>query len=281
MPHVSDVRSTSHDRHDPMLVAALAADDLAGTDRDQAIALTRSCAECATLHDDLGALARATAAAPPPVSTRPRDFRLTPADAARLRPSGWRRLVAAASSSRVIFSRPLGAGLATLGLVGLLVGNVPLSVGFGSAASAPVTVSGAGAPAAPAASMARAESAGDAAASGSSGEGLVAAPVPVASSATAAGAGPASAAASGAPSRAGGNFGSAGGSGLPDQIQPVPIAVTPDKNLASEQTAGDRSALTGTVAGEPFRPLNLLFAFALVVGIGLLLASRFRGRRPA
>ena len=46
MPHVSDVRSTSHDRHDPMLVAALAADDLAGAERDQAIALTRTCADC-------------------------------------------------------------------------------------------------------------------------------------------------------------------------------------------------------------------------------------------
>ena len=65
MPHVSDVRATSHDRHDPMLVAALAAGDLAANDRDQAIALTRSCAECATLHDDLLALARATASAPP------------------------------------------------------------------------------------------------------------------------------------------------------------------------------------------------------------------------
>ena len=48
MPHVSEVRATDHDRHDTMLVAALAAGDLAGTERDQAIALTASCAECAT-----------------------------------------------------------------------------------------------------------------------------------------------------------------------------------------------------------------------------------------
>src|SRR5260221_10899224 len=113
MPHVSDVRSTSHDRHDPMLVAALAAGDLAADDRDQAIALTRACADCATLRDDLLALARATAAAAPPVAHRPRDFQLTPADAARLRPSGWRRLVGALSMSRSAVTRPLGVGLAT------------------------------------------------------------------------------------------------------------------------------------------------------------------------
>src|SRR5258706_14901429 len=117
MSQDSDVRSTSHDRHDPMLVAALAADDLAGADRDRAIALTRSCAECATLHDDLLALARATAAAPPPIATRPRDFTLTLGDAARLRPNGWQRLVAAGSTPRSVVSRPLGVGLWSIGEV--------------------------------------------------------------------------------------------------------------------------------------------------------------------
>ena len=87
MPHVSEVRATDHDRHDPMLVAALAAGDLAGTDRDQAIALTASCAECAALHDDLVAIARATASVPPPIRAPARDFRLTPEQAASLRPS--------------------------------------------------------------------------------------------------------------------------------------------------------------------------------------------------
>ena len=35
MPHVSEVHPTSHDRHDPMLVAALAAGEVAGG-REQA-----------------------------------------------------------------------------------------------------------------------------------------------------------------------------------------------------------------------------------------------------
>ena len=65
MPNQADVRATSHARHDTLLVAALAAGDLAGTDRDHATELIETCADCATLHDDLVAIARATASAPP------------------------------------------------------------------------------------------------------------------------------------------------------------------------------------------------------------------------
>src|SRR5207249_3152736 len=94
MPHVSDVHPTSHDRHDLMLVAALAAGDLAGIDRDQAIALIRTCGDCAQLRDDLRAIARATATAPPPIPAPSRDYRVTPSDARRLRPAVWRRVAA-------------------------------------------------------------------------------------------------------------------------------------------------------------------------------------------
>jgi hypothetical protein len=274
MPHVSDVRVTSHDRHDPMLVAALAADDLAGTDRDQAIALTRGCADCATLHEDLRALARATASAPPPIATRPRDFRLTPADAAHLRPSGWRRLVAAASSSRTIFSRPLGAGLATIGLVGLLIGNVQLggnSAGAAGAPSAAQSVTSAAGPAAAASSSNR-ELSGLAVPSGSSGDssvGLFPAAAP----------GPSMAAASAAPTRAGAAFGSAASSGLPDEIRANPLGVVPGKAAASQPATGDASALNESLGNEPLRPLNLLFGAAVIVGIGLLVGSFIRNRR--
>ncbi len=137
MPHVRDVAPTSHDRHDPMLVAALAAGDLAGTERDQAIALTGSCAECATLHADLVAIAHATASVPPPISAPSRDYRLTADRAASLRRTGWRRLVPA-GLERSSLTRPVGVALATFGLVGLLVGTIPLNFGaLGSAASAP------------------------------------------------------------------------------------------------------------------------------------------------
>jgi hypothetical protein len=130
MPHVSE----HHAQHDPLLVASLAAGDLAGADRDHANAQISACAECATLHADLIAIARATAALPPAVA--PRDFRLSPEQAAALRPVGWRRLVAAIGGSRPLLSRQLGIGLATIGIAGLLVSTLP-GIQLGGTAAAP------------------------------------------------------------------------------------------------------------------------------------------------
>ena len=95
-----------------------------------------SCAECARLHDDVIAIARATQALPPAVRTR--DFQISPEQAARLRPGGWRRFVAAFAAPGSIFSKQLGVGMATLGIVGLLLsslGSISLG-GLGGAASA-------------------------------------------------------------------------------------------------------------------------------------------------
>ena len=270
MSHDSDVRSTSHDRHDPMLVAALAADDLAGADRDQALALTRSCSDCTTLHDDLLAVARATAAVPPPFTTRPRDFQLTPADAARLRPGGWRRFVAALANSGSFRSRPLGVGLATLGLVGLLVGNVQLGIGSGSASQAMTQADRAAE--APAASAGTLDVAGEAFSSSAT-----PAPVPDPAAAPAASVAPASASGSG-------NFGAALPSGAPEAIRGGPIAANPTGGKAATTTEEPTSVAPSSrdaTAGEAFRPLNLLFGGAIVLGIGLLLVARRRDRRSA
>ena len=121
MPHVDEL---VHDQHDPILVVSLASGDLAATERDYATAqsLISSCSDCAQLHDDVLAIARATRALPP--AHRTRDFRITDADAATLRPAGWRRLVAGIASGP-LFSRQLGAGLATLGIAGLLLSALP------------------------------------------------------------------------------------------------------------------------------------------------------------
>jgi len=266
MPHVSDVRATSHDRHDPMLVAALAADDLAGIDRDQAIALTSSCAECALLRDDLVALARASASAPPPIATRPRDFRLTPADAARLRPDGWRRLVAALSRPRSAVTRPLGMSLATLGLVGLLVANVQIP--FGSTAAMPEAVGAASqagaAPAASARDMVTADGVSDP----SAGPELQGAPAAGAS---------APAASAAALDNRSYSFGAA--TGAPGGVaQPVAPNPTGGKAAATERATGGLYSLEDGDVSGPFRPLNLLFGAALVIGVGLLLVARRRGR---
>jgi anti-sigma factor RsiW len=128
--------------HDEILVARLAADDLPETDPDgrRARSLVAECPACAELLADLRAISTATAALPQPRRTR--DFRLTEADAARLRPAGWRGLLARFGSPSFAFTRPLAAGLATLGIAGLLLAALPSGLG-GSAALAPETMSSA------------------------------------------------------------------------------------------------------------------------------------------
>jgi hypothetical protein len=71
-----------HDAHDERLIASLLDRDASGSERSIAQARVASCPECAALHADLVALSRATTELPPVARTR--DFRLTPADAARL-----------------------------------------------------------------------------------------------------------------------------------------------------------------------------------------------------
>ena len=101
MPHVNEL----HTQHDSILVVSLASGDLATADRDFATAtsLVERCAECAQLHDDVLAVARATKALPPAVRTR--DFRISPEQAAKLSPAGWRRFVAGLAAPGGLFSR--------------------------------------------------------------------------------------------------------------------------------------------------------------------------------
>ena len=261
MPHTPEVVETSHDRHDPMLVAALAAGDLAGTDRDQAISLTRTCADCAALQDDLVAVARATAAAPPPVSTRPRDFRLTAADADRLRPTAWRRLVAIVRSPSAL-SRPLGVSLSTLGLVGLLVGNVQLGAFGGSSAALPAAA--AGAPAA------------------ASSEAFAPNPDMVLAPAASAGGGTSTAvgAASAAPVASfGQDAAGAAASPLASDDRAAPLGAIGDKAASQAPAAFDVTG-SGAIAPEPARPLNVLFGAVLIVGLAILVLARVASRRP-
>jgi len=146
MPHVPD----RHTDHDLALVAA-AVDDPAGelTDAQRATLaeLLAACAECRRLQVDLRALAAATAALPAP--PRRRDYRITAGQAARLRPTGLRGILATLASSRFSFAAPVGTALATLGLVGLLVASIPGPQLVGTA-GAPGGEAGAGAAALPA-----------------------------------------------------------------------------------------------------------------------------------
>ena len=131
--------AAAHERHDLLLVAAWASDDLDGAARRAADELVAGCSGCADLAADLRALARATHDLPP--ADRPRDYFLTTADAERLRPRGLRRLLAAFAAPTAPI-RPLATGLTTLGVAGLLLAALPGILPLGGAASMPLATVG-------------------------------------------------------------------------------------------------------------------------------------------
>jgi hypothetical protein len=127
-----------HVDHDASLVASYAAGDAAGRDLADAEALVSDCGECAALHRDLRCLMGALPTMPAPVRTR--DFRITVEQAAALRPRGLARLLAPLASARFAFAGPAGAGLAALGIAGLLLsGGIGQNVITADRAAAPVT----------------------------------------------------------------------------------------------------------------------------------------------
>ena len=137
-----------HALHDEELIAAFAADDVdAAADTERARALVDRCPTCRDLHRDLvgiRAAIRASGSAEARAATlsAPRDFRLTADDAVRLRPGTPLARLGARLGLRerlglgiVAFGRPVGAAMATFGIVGLLVGSLTLgSAGFGMTA---------------------------------------------------------------------------------------------------------------------------------------------------
>ena len=144
MPNVPDL--ASHATHDRTLIAAYAAGDARGGELALASALVAGCADCGALHHDLRTISAAVAGLP--ALERPRDFRLTEDQAAALRRSGWRGVLAALAGPKFRFAAPLGTALATVGLAALLVTGpgVPLlpSTGAGGAVRS-LTTAGAGA----------------------------------------------------------------------------------------------------------------------------------------
>ena len=130
MPHLPD---SQHPDHDLELIAAYAAGDATGLELDRATALVAACTDCAALHHDLRSIATAMPELPSPARTR--DFRLTPEQAAELRPKGIRGLLATLSGPRFSFATPVGTGLAALGIVGVLVASGGLPAGSGGTAA--------------------------------------------------------------------------------------------------------------------------------------------------
>src|SRR4029079_1687657 len=98
-----------HAQHDLDLIAGHAAGDLPDVQRIRADALLESCTTCADIRRDLVAIASPTRTLP--ATRAPRDFQLSPAQAARLRRGGWRKSLlrpfAAPSSPPRPFDMPL------------------------------------------------------------------------------------------------------------------------------------------------------------------------------
>lgn len=115
-----------HALHDEELVAAFAADGLdEPVEADRARSLVDRCAACRDLHADLVAIGASLRIAGAFTTTAPRDFRLTEDDVVRLggrvSPRGFvQRLVRAFAG----LGQPLGASMAALGIVGLLLGSL-------------------------------------------------------------------------------------------------------------------------------------------------------------
>lgn len=263
---------TIHDAapdHDEALIVRLAAEDLHGREADAARARVAECPACAELLGDIRAIMAATAALPAP--RRSRDFRLTEADAARLRPIGWRRVLGLFNQPSLAFTRPLATGLATLGIVGLLVTVLPGGFGAGGAATfsttgGPVAESG-GAVGAPAPLAPEASAAGDAARSAdtAASPGQVPGPAAAANQASPPAGSPAAAPPAANPGLAPGVAAQKGlvsaapsGGALPGTAAPVPLVA-----LAPEAVTPRAASSAGP------SPLAVLSVSLLVVGLGL------------
>jgi hypothetical protein len=143
-----------HALHDEELIAAFATDGDAIDGAERATSLIERCVACRDLHADviaIGGLLRAVEKADVVAATQsaPRDFRLSIETANRLRPGSVvlrsRSRLAAAIAS---FSRPVGLSMASLGVVGLLLGTLTMG-GFANLAQAPQDNGGMGAAGAP------------------------------------------------------------------------------------------------------------------------------------
>jgi hypothetical protein len=251
--------AAAHERHDLLLVAAYASDDLDGAARTAAAELVAGCSACADLATDLRTLAAATHDLPP--ARRPRDFFLSSADATRLRPRGLRRLLAAFAAPTLPI-RPLATGLTTLGVAGLLVASLPGILPFGGAASSPML-----------------ESTGQAVGDGLAEEtpggvhgytDRTVGPAPTSTSAPAAASPAAVAAESPAPTPGPDT------ANVPVSDDPGPQKATPASDTAAEpvdESERERDA----VGGEP-SALAIWSAIALVAGLGLFALRRLGAR---
>jgi hypothetical protein len=115
--------ASTHERHDPLLVAqVVAGDDLDPVREHEARGWLSTCAECARMAADLRAVSAVVAAEP--VSPRRRDFRLDPEQAERVRGNAFSRFLRGFSLPRAGALRPAAAGIMSVGLAFVVAGYV-------------------------------------------------------------------------------------------------------------------------------------------------------------
>lgn len=133
-----------HALHDEELVAALATgslDDAADVMRAQGV--VDRCAACRELHGDIAVIGNALRTDAKGTVAAPRDFRLSVEDAQRLGGTVLARgYIASLRRSMASLAPSLGASMAALGVVGILVGSLALGGGKAGAPVAAGTGSG-------------------------------------------------------------------------------------------------------------------------------------------
>ncbi len=124
--------TTEHDKHDRVLVARFAAGDAYPAELVEAQLLIDRCDECAALASDIALISARTSELPP--IRRPRDFRISPEQADKLRGSWFDRLMRGFSNPGWSVVRPLAGASLAIGLALVVVGALPLgSLSGGSA----------------------------------------------------------------------------------------------------------------------------------------------------
>lgn len=131
--HLSNRAADDHAGHDHQLIVAYACGDLGADEARDAGQLVEQCRRCAALDREIRlmpSLARQLA-----VPSRPRDFRLSAADAERLRGSALRRLLRRLGGPGLASLQPLAGAALAIGLL-LVVTTAALPVFFAGAGGA-------------------------------------------------------------------------------------------------------------------------------------------------
>jgi hypothetical protein len=153
--HLPNRAADDHAGHDRQLIVAYACGDLGADEARDAGQLVEQCRRCAALGREIRlvpSLARHVA-----VPSRPRDFRLSAADAERLRGSAVRRLLRRLGGPGLTPLQPLAGAALAIGLL-LVVTTAAVPVFFsgagGAAAQRELEVGAGGATGGPASSLA-------------------------------------------------------------------------------------------------------------------------------